>query len=128
MREFNANDFASVFDLFVLKGFSDGPRTVPEIQGRIHGIERLMDIAATRTRTRESSFLPAVIKRLQREGLLKLDQSGAESVYSLTDSGAETIEHARARLSWIVSQFGEDGELDSSFRSFLNRQNLLGLN
>jgi DNA-binding PadR family transcriptional regulator len=124
MAEFNANDFEDTLDFFILTGFSDGPRSVAEIQQRVQWAERLLYFAAVRQGKRGAGSLSQALERLQVEGCLKLErlggQPGAEIVYFLTDAGEHRLEQERARRRLMVLQFVEDAELDGSFRRFLD--------
>jgi DNA-binding PadR family transcriptional regulator len=132
MSEFNANDFEEALDFFILSGFSDGPRSLLEIQQRVKWAEGLLVLAAARKWTRSLGSLTTALERLQHEGWLKPErlgeQPGPEIIYSLTDAGDLQLEQERARRHLIVSQFVEDGELDGSFRRFLNSNGPLGPN
>lgn len=125
MAGFDANDFERALDFFILSGFSDGPRSLPEIQQRVQWEERLLYVAAKRKGMQGLSPLPEALARLQSEGFLKGDRSGeqpsTETIYSLTDAGKYRLEQERARRRLMVSQFVEDEDLESSFRRFLDR-------
>ncbi len=90
MSEFNAGDFEDTLD-FHSYWFSDGPRSLPEIQQRVRWAERLLYLAATRKGKRGLDSLPEALERLKIEGCLegeRLDpQPGMEIIYSLTDAG-----------------------------------------
>ena len=91
MTEFNANDFEGAFEFLLLSGFSEGPRSVSEIQRCCKRAEWLFGLAATRKGKRGIGSLPAVLERLRREGWLRLErpneQPDAEVIYSLTQAG-----------------------------------------
>jgi DNA-binding PadR family transcriptional regulator len=129
MAEFNESDFEGMFDFFILSGLSDGPRSISEIQQRVQWAERLLYVAAKRKGMRVLDSLSEALKSLQGNGSIKLEslgeQTGAETIYAITDAGQYWLEQERVRLTSIASQFIEDSELDTSFRKFLDRRNPL---
>ncbi len=132
MAQFNADDFERPLAFFILSGFSNGPRSVSEIQQHVNGVERLLDWAAARKGKLRLGSLPAALERLLHEGWLRLvrldEPPGPEAIYMLTDAGEQRLEQERARLHSIVAQFVENGEPDGSFRTFLNSQSPLWSN
>ena len=101
MAKFNANDFEGATDFFILSGFSDGPRSLSEIQQRVNWAERLLYLAAKRKGKRGLGSLSEALERLQSDGYLRHErlgeQPGAEIIYSLTDAGERRLEQERAR-------------------------------
>ncbi len=130
MTEFNANDFEGTLEFFILSAFSDGPKSLVEIQQRAQWAEQLLGLATARKATRDFGSIFTALERLQREGCLKREQVGAqpspEVLYSLREVGEQRLKQERARRHSMVSQFVEDAELDHSFRRFLNRKGPLG--
>ena len=130
MTDFNARDFEGMRDFFILSGFSDGPRSLVEVQQREKWAERLLVVAAARRGTQSFDSLATALERLQREGWLKSERSGEqpspEITYSLTEAGEQRLEQERERRHLMVSQFVEDSELDASFRRFLDREGPFG--
>jgi DNA-binding PadR family transcriptional regulator len=124
MADFRPGDFEGTFEFFILSGFSDGPRSLPEIQQRLRWAERLLYVAARNKGQQGHRSLLELLDRLQKEGLLRVErgcaEQGAGEVYSLTDSGAHRLSEERARRSSLVSQFVEEADLDQSFRRFLD--------
>ncbi len=128
MGEFNADRLQATLDVFILRRFSDdGPLTVLEIQQRAKPIHTLLDLFAIRIGKQSLGSLPAALGRLQRDGWLKVESKrveGAESelVYSLTVAGEQRVHQESARLESMLSQFLENGDMDNSFRKFLDRK------
>jgi DNA-binding PadR family transcriptional regulator len=128
MDEFNADRFKDTLDFFILKRLSDdGPLSATEIQQRAKPIYSLLDLFATRKGRHGPGSLPAALERLQREGWLKTEPPfdgwpESELVYSLTVFGQQRVEEELMRRGSMLSQFIEDGELDKSFRNFLNHR------
>lgn len=126
MTEFNANDFEGAFEFLLLNGFSEGPRSVSEIQRCCQRAEWLLNSAAARKGKREVGSLPIALQKLQREGWLRREcpseQASAEITYALTETGRQRLEQERTHRHGRVSQFIESSELDQSFRRFLDRQ------
>lgn len=124
MAKFDANDFESTFEFFLLSGLHDGPKSFSEIERRLQWAERLLYVAARRKGQPGFGSLLEVLARLEREECLKCvprkEQPGAEMIYSLTDTGKHRLEQERARQKSRVSQFIEEAELDTSFRKFLD--------
>jgi hypothetical protein len=110
MAEFNDDHFEGMFEFFILNGFNDGPRSVRDIQARVKGIERLLDVAAARKGWRGVGSLPVTLENLRREGLLKLEMSGSQEVYSLTEAACSE------------SNMNVDAKI-RSFRSLLRKAN-----
>jgi len=134
MDEFNADRLRNTLDFFILKRFSDdGPLSVWEIQRRAKPIHALLDLIATRKGKQSLGSVPAVLQRLQRDGWLKAEpqfdgRSESELIYSLTAVGAQWLEEELRRRGSMLSQSIEDGDLDKSFRKFLDRSGSPGGN
>lgn len=130
MAEFDANDFESTFAFFLLSGLQEGPKSFSEIERRLQWAERLLYVAARRKGQQGITSLLEVLARLAREECLERErckeQPGAEIVYSLTDAGKHRLEQERARRKTMASQFIEEAELDTSFRTFLDHHGPLG--
>jgi DNA-binding PadR family transcriptional regulator len=88
MADFRPGDFEGTFEFFILSGFSDGPRSLPEIQQRLRWAERLLYVAARNKGQQGHRSLLELLDRLQKEGLLRVErgcaEQGAGEVYSLT--------------------------------------------
>jgi DNA-binding PadR family transcriptional regulator len=134
MDEFNADRLKATLDLFILKRFSDdGPLSLFEIQRRAKPIHTLLELLAVRKGKQSLGSLPAALQRLHRDGWLKVEpktDEGAESelVYSLTVVGEQRVEEESARLESMLSQFVEQGDMEKSFRKFLNQRKPEGNN
>jgi DNA-binding PadR family transcriptional regulator len=134
MDEFNADGLKATLDLFLLKRFSDdGPLSVFEIQQRAKPTYTLLDLFATRGGKESLGSLPAALQRLRRDGWLKAEPNSyagaeAELIYSLTVLGEQRAKEESARLESALSQFVEDGDMDKTFRKFLDRKRPIGDN
>jgi hypothetical protein len=124
MADFRSGDFDATFEFFILSGFTDGARSLSEIQQRLRWAERLLYVPA-RNKGRNGRGVLELLDTLRKEGLLRIEprsvEQGSEEVYALTDLGAFRVTQERARHSSLVSQFVEEADLDRSFRRFLNR-------
>jgi DNA-binding PadR family transcriptional regulator len=126
MDESNAGPLRDSLDYFILKRFGDdGPLSTLEIQRRAKPIHALLEMFASRRGKQSLGSLPTVLQRLQSEGWLKADPQSDERpesglVYSLTASGEQRLKDYWARHESMLAQFGEDAEMDRSFRQFLD--------
>jgi len=121
---FRSDDYESLFALFILSAFKDGPRSASEIRRRLQWTERLLYVAAKRQGRQGHGSVTAVLETLQRAGCLQVehesDEQSTEKVYALTDSGTHRLEQERARQSSAVARFVEEADLDGSFKRFLD--------
>jgi len=134
MDEFNADRLKATFDLFILKRFSDdGPLSLFEIQLRAKPMHTLLELFAVRRGRQSLGSVPAVLQQLHRDGWLKVEpkrDEDAESapVYSLTMLGEQRVKEESARLESMLSQFVQQGDMEKSFRKFLDLRKPVGDN
>jgi len=134
MDEFNADRLKDTLDLFILKRFSDhGPLSAFEIQQRAKPIHTLLDLFAARKGKQSLGSLLTALQRLHRDGWLKAEpkideEAGSELVYSLSAIGEQRVKEESVRMESMLSQFVEHGDMDKSFRSFLDRKRSSGDN
>lgn len=126
MDEFNADRLKSTLDLFILKRLSDeGPLSVVDIQQRAKPIHALLDLFAVRVGKQSLGPVTAALQRLHSDGWLKVEPcEGAESelVYSLTAVGEQRVKEESVRLEAMLSEFVERGDMEKSFRKFLDQK------
>ena len=125
MADFSSGDFDGTLEFFILSGFTEGQKSLSEIQQRLKWAERLLQVAGRNKGRQGPRGVLELLQILQAEGLLRVELRSAEQmteeVYALTDSGAFRVAQERARNSSLVSQFVEEVDLDGSFRRFLDR-------
>jgi DNA-binding PadR family transcriptional regulator len=85
-----------------------------------------LDLFARRKGKQRLETLLTVLRRLQREGWLRVEPQSrereeSEIVYSLTTLGQQRVEAERVRQGTLLSQFIEEGDFDKSFQTFLDR-------
>jgi DNA-binding PadR family transcriptional regulator len=124
MADFRSGDFDGTFEFFILSGFTDGPRSLSEIQARFRWAERLLFVAA-RKKGQRSGGVRELLETLQEEGLLRVEprcaEQRTEEAYALTDLGELRVTQQRTRHGSFVAQRVEEVDLDRSFRKFLDR-------
>ncbi len=131
---FNADRLWATLDLFILKRFSDdGPLSLFEMQRRAKPLHTLLELFAVRKGKQSLGSLPAALQRLRRDGWLKVEpkpDEGSESelIYSLMVMGEQRVEEESARPKSMISQFVEEGDMEKSFKTFLDQRKPVGYN
>jgi DNA-binding PadR family transcriptional regulator len=127
MDEFDADSVKATLDFFILKLFGDGSLSELEMERRAKPIYTFLELVAARKGRQSLGSLRTALRRLQREGWLTAERELGEQldpamVCSLTAAGERRLAEELTRRGSIVSQFVEDGDLDKSFRNFLDRR------